>query len=667
MSENRDDQSDVVLIQMPFAVTSWPSLGLGLLKSALSTTGIRSSVLYLNAIFADLVGEDAYATPSDGAPRNTDLLGEWIFAEALWGASPTRDDGYYRDVIMGGETLPDRSPPREALLAAWDHALLCRARVAAFLDDCVRLHDWSLVRIIGFTSVFQQHVASLALARRLKAQFPHLTIVFGGANCEGPMGLATLKAFSFVDAVCIGEGDTAFPNYVGDVLAGRVWTGGNIITRDNLASAAGQGFDVVPEPEKAVDLNRLPYPDFDDFFDQHDRRPEATRPAARVIFETSRGCWWGQKNHCTFCGLNGTAMAFRYKKPDRAIEEIQHLLDRYGDKTRNLSASDNIIPYQYFEEFLPRLAELKLDLSLFYETKANLRKEQLVLYRQAGLREIQPGIENLDTEILKLMRKGVSGIQNIQLLKWCKELGITPLWNLIYGFPGERPSAYDETARRMAALAHLEPPSGFGRLRFDRFSPYVSDPASFGVGNLRHYAAYDYVYSGVTAAVRSEMAYYFTGDFAGDELIADYTSSLGEAIAQWRKVASASLLAHIEYIDRVMIFDTRNDGPVQALSLRGVYHKVIAQSDGIISIGHLVLDEVERQKLPFVVDELSRRGLIYAEGDLILRLSVPLDSAYEPSGKAIARLREILIDEPQLDGKDGIVKLCHTDMISLDV
>ena len=662
-----DDRFDVALIQMPFAVTSWPSLGLGLLKSALTTVGITSRVIYFNASFADLVGEEVYATPSNGAPHNTDLIGEWIFGEALWGPSPSRDDGYYQDVILGGHPSHLKNTSPEKLAAAWDHAQLCRSRVEAFLEDCIKQHDWNTVRIVGFTSVFQQHVASLTLAKRLKAQFPHLHIVFGGSNCEGPMGLATMRSFAFIDAVCVGEGDTAFPAYVSEVLEGRPRTGNNILTRDYFKGAVDGEPDVVPEPEQTVDMNRLPFPDFDDFFAQHDRRGEDDRPPARVIFETSRGCWWGQKNHCTFCGLNGTTMAFRYKSPTRAIKEIQYLLEKYGDKTRNLSAADNIIPYQYFQEFLPKLVELNMDLSLFYETKANLRKDQLVIYRKAGLSEIQPGIENLDTDILKLMKKGVSGIQNIQLLKWCKELGITPLWNLIFGFPGERPAAYDEMARRMAALSHLEPPSGFGRLRFDRFSPYVSNPASFGVVNLQPFPAYDYVYPGVSPSARVDMAYYFTGSFPGDEAIADYTLKLRGAIDQWRQDAGESLLAHIEDASTFVIFDTRQQGAAKAFHLKGAYRNVLAQSDGIISFDQLVLDRAEREHLPRMIDELSRYGLIYVEGDRILRLSVPLDSAYQPAPEALARLRDIMIDESENEANSHIVKLCHKDVISLEI
>jgi hypothetical protein len=50
---------------------------------------------------------------------------------------------------------------------------------------------------------------------------------------------------------------------------------------------------------------------------------------------------------------------------------------------------------------------------------------------------LPPGIESLGTPILALMRKGITGLQNARLLKWCAESGIHVFWSVIYGFPGE--------------------------------------------------------------------------------------------------------------------------------------------------------------------------------------------------------------------------------------
>ena len=51
-----------------------------------------------------------------------------------------------------------------------------------------------------------------------------------------------------------------------------------------------------------------------------------------LALETSRGCWWGQKHHCTFCGLNGEDMQYRSKSGPRAREELDFLVDRHANR-----------------------------------------------------------------------------------------------------------------------------------------------------------------------------------------------------------------------------------------------------------------------------------------------------------------------------------------------
>src|SRR5262249_3404469 len=130
--------------------------------------------------------------------------------------------------------------------------------------------------------------------------------------------------------------------------------------------------------------------------------------------ETSRGCWWGEKHHCLFCGLNSEYMQFRAKSKDRALAEILQLVHHYG--INQVAAVDNIIDMHYFRELLPEIKSRRLGLRLFYETKANLTKDQVRLLSEAGVTMIQPGIESFHSKVLHLMRKGVSPLQCAQLL-----------------------------------------------------------------------------------------------------------------------------------------------------------------------------------------------------------------------------------------------------------
>src|SRR5262249_61152683 len=106
-------------------------------------------------------------------------------------------------------------------------------------------------------------------------------------------------------------------------------------------------------------------------------------------------------------------------------------------------------PFNYFREFLPALAGSGLDAQVFFEQKANLRLGQIRALRRAGIAIIQPGIEALSTPLLRLMRKGVSAAQNIDLLRSCISCHVDVNCNLLYAFP---PDHLDSTKEVLALL-----------------------------------------------------------------------------------------------------------------------------------------------------------------------------------------------------------------------
>jgi|ERR1017187_6819751 ribosomal peptide maturation radical SAM protein 1 len=661
MVERTKSAPQIALIQMPFAVTAWPSLGLSLLRSALGKRGISSIVYYLNLEFLKMVGYEIYQDLALGAPANTDLLGEWIFSESLWGADPRRDETYLHQILGSVDRTHYERFGTAKLEAHRQQAIDARAQVSRFLDLCMDAADWRSVRVVGFTSVFQQHIASLALAKRLKQAFPDLFIVFGGGNCEDEMGPATLRNFSFVDAVCCGEGDRVFPEFAALFLAGKALAVEGVITRQHEP----EGQEVALTVPTAVnvppvqDMDSLPYPDYGDYFEELSSVPITGGMPVRMMFETSRGCWWGQKHHCTFCGLNGVGMPFRHKSPQRALEEIQWLLEKYGAFTRKLSAADNIIPLEYFKSFLPQLEAMHLELDLFYETKANLTEAQVAQYKRAGLNQIQPGIESMNSPVLKLMRKGVSALQNIQLLKWCAQYGISAYWNYLFGFPGEAPDSYLGQEAILRSIVHLQPPVGCGPVRFDRFSPYHKTPAEFGVSNLVPYPAYSYVYPGLDRQELSRLAYYFVGDFEGKEQIPDYTSGIVDAVAQWQQVRNEVTLCHSSYRGRTTVFDGRDGVDIRVLILDGIYSKVLDRCASISAErsiceelagdGHAPNDTIA------ALNNLVSRGLVISEDDRFLTVSVPLGWQYVPPDGALRKIQAQLKADERTNGGEGVL------------
>jgi ribosomal peptide maturation radical SAM protein 1 len=317
-----------------------------------------------------------------------------------------------------------------------------------FLDPI----EWSEVSVVGFSATFNI-LPVIAVAQKLKLANPSIKVIVGGAQCEGELGAGLIKAFDCVDFVCRGEGERTLPKLMHALNSGRrtfqdfpglCWRS---ITGEARANA-GRSPEII--------LDESPIPKFDTFFETHARLfgPEG-RTRCAVPVETSRGCWFGEKSHCTFCGLNGEAMHYRHRAADKALEVIRSAAT-YGTPTA--FAVDNIFPNEYFKTLLPLLAEEPQGIELFYEVKSNLTIEHCRLLVAAGVRALQPGIESLSSPVLHLMRKGTTAFLNVRLIKYAAQSGLNLAWNMLYGFPGEDPSEYDRQASLVPLLSHLQPP-----------------------------------------------------------------------------------------------------------------------------------------------------------------------------------------------------------------
>lgn len=540
--------SRVLLINMPFSNLRWPNLGPSLLKGALKRRGIGCDMAYLNFDFAEMVGWEHYYWLADHFAFV--LGGERLFARHYFTGLPS-DERYWNDVLLAADSgLTERD--REDFEGTERH-------IEPFLDRCTGI-DWSQYGIVGFAASFQQTMPSICLAHRIKETRPAIKVIFGGAACEGEMGLELLRQFPEIDYVFLGEADLTIVPVVEQVLAGRpVDLPPGVVGRESVA-----GLPVTAAPNSASflvrDLDALPYPDFDDYFARLGRSWLRREFDPLLFFETSRGCWWGQKHHCAFCGLNGSTMTYRSKSPRRAVEELSHLVGRYG--IHKACTSDNILDHRYFRTFLPMIKEAGLDLGFVFEMKANITREQVAALLDAGLGAAQLGLETFITSALKRIDKGATALQNLQTLKWLSEPDIEVKWNILYGFPGEDPAGYAEMERLIPAICHLAPPMAVGRVRMDRFSPYFERPDAHGAVNPRPNRAFRYVYPFPPEAL-ARLAYYFDFDYADGRNPADYAAGALEAIQRWQELGRTVTFRQWDRGDGVLLLTDTRPGAAQ--------------------------------------------------------------------------------------------------------
>ncbi|MEJ3745814.1 RiPP maturation radical SAM C-methyltransferase [Actinomycetes bacterium KLBMP 9797] len=605
----------VVLVSMPFMMTDRPSIQLGLLKAIAAGHGYDVRTLHANLDFAHRIGVESYRSLDE---HRAQMIGDWLFSVAAFGdAAPDPDGALLDDVVPDLESL-DGTPEqgREWLLRVRDRD------VPAFLDDLVRGFPWDDVRVVGFTCTFQQNAASFALARRLKRQFPRLVTVFGGANFEGEMGFEYVRRVDCVDYAVIGEGDVAFPE-----LLAALATGADPGAVPGVARRIGGAVSATPGRPPYGGLDELPPPDYDEYFARAEAlglQPRAGHRTVRIPFESARGCWWGAKHHCTFCGLNGSTMRFRSKSPQRVAAELATQARRY--RSFRFEAVDNILDTGYLAGLFPELVASGTTYDIFYEVKANLSREQLKLLRQGGVTHLQPGLESLSTRVLGLMRKGVRAGQNVNVLRWGQYYDITISWNLLWGFPGESADDYREQATVVPHLVHLRPPMGVGRVWLERFSPLFTQLDS-GVRAHRPERGYRYVYPDCFDL--DKVAYFFEYELA-DPLPDDAYAGVRQAVEDWKAAwrrATPPTLTYFSAPGFLQIYDGRHPGREGTYTFEGDLAEIyLACVDRPIGAG-AVRDRLDRRLSVEAIQEgfagFAERGLVFLDGSAALALALP--------------------------------------------
>lgn len=492
MSEhmNPSEKVDVCFVSMPFSDVTMPSMALSLMKSCLTEAGISSVIDYEHLQYAHRQGVKVFYTVE--LSRSDFLVGEMVFARAAHGDKTLRPLNEYVDWMRNFRFSLGGAPPKEIEEASqrWLNRLDEWQRDAEdFVEEAAaRVMDYH-PKIVAFASMFQQTNANIALARRLKKEKNPPILVVGGANCMGDLGAALIEHIEAYDYVFIGEADEIFAD-----VCGRLLKDGEIPPEELpygvMSRRSPHPKTVMHRVTKSVE--NLPIPDFDDFF----RAFRIFFPQGRnahFMVEGSRGCWWGRNKPCTFCGLNGPARNYREKTTERLADEIKTLSDRYPE-AKICAFTDSILSQTQMKELPAALKARNVHRKFFSEIKANITEKDVASLAEIGFIQLQPGLESLNDEVLKIMNKGCRAIRQIETLKSCRTYNIQVAWNLLCGFPGEKDEYFAEMAEILPKLMHLPAPNQFIHITYQRYGEYTENQEKYGL-RLRPARSYDFAFA----------------------------------------------------------------------------------------------------------------------------------------------------------------------------
>lgn len=626
--DNSQSHVKVALICMPWGPLDEPSLGLAILKSQLSTSNIQCKVLHLQLLLLKYLKDKSYSSISDLWGFN-DFLFTYPFEQSV---TPFQLESL-QDMVRRDHSRVDfcnhvNLDPSKYI----EFALKMRDEIIPkYLDDCLLEIEQTKATMIGFTCMFDQTISSLSLAKMIKSKYPDKLIVFGGYAVEKPVGPQLMRCFPFIDVIVFGEGENkiralaeaSLDRSILDSIPGIMYRGTDEIIKEN------------PPELKKMDMDESPVPDYDDWFsDIRDLRSKhkVTVHTITLPVESSRGCWWGEKSHCTFCGIDDETMRYRQKSPEVVKDMLTQLQTKYGNVLFRFS--DYILPRKYYKTLLPQLAQEKNKFHLHWEMKSNVTYDDVKIMQRSGVEYIQPGIESFSSTVLQRMSKGVSGIQNILTVKLLAECNIGVLYNILYGFPNEEESEYREMCDIVPMLYHLPPPHANVSVLITRYAPLQQDPTRFGVvTTLRADRRYDMIFSqeflGNTQFMLEDYCYIFKPYHTPSKSLKDMYDLLVYQIIHWQSIYKSRLpqLSYTESSEHLNFFDSRfcDDGeryefPSEYILVhQAISHEIL----GIKQLVARLANDLDEKTVMTCLDDLIVKRLIYKEDDRVVSLALP--------------------------------------------
>ncbi len=533
---------DILFIVPPFAIREYAILGPHILQSVAREKGYKTEVLYAGLLLVSVLGEETYDEISR-LPYNLRWmkLGERLFARAAHGLPPL---GSHAEAIVDetvcftGNDRRHETVSYEPMDFDRDRFLEIEALCVSFVEDVVRAVISFDYKIVGCTSTLEQNNSSVAILKGIKKKRPGIVTLMGGANCDRQMAEGVASLSEEIDHVFSGESELSFRAFLAGYSEGappppRIITG-----------------------EPLTDLNTLPLPDYGDFIKQVDHAPGGNPPANVVIaYETSRGCWRGEKRKCSFCGGDFKHFRFRQKTEEKVIEDLESIARLYPPVT-GILMTDNIVPHSYYTKLLPHLSRRKNFPAIWYQENTKLKLKDLLNLRKARIRSVLFGIDALSTDLLKLMNKGVTARHNLIVLRSAQSLGIYIIWHLLWGFPGDTADQYGETLELLPLIRHFQPPADLVHLILHRFCSYVETPHKYGIENLEPLKIYKHIYP--QWADTDKLAYEYTGDYpCGAHENPGIIRALVKEIALWKQEWKKTRLEMVPFAGRYLVNDDR--------------------------------------------------------------------------------------------------------------
>ncbi len=293
--------------------------------------------------------------------------------------------------------------------------------------------------ILGVSIVTRRLYPAYWVIQRVKERLPKIKIVVGGPHVNY-FPKETME-LSFIDYALAGFCEKSFPQLVEAIDKGEKEE--DLKAVPNLYYRRNNQIVNTPAVEMPIILDGIPFPNRR-LINLHDYYTAADKEPMTTVY-SSRGC----PNQCVYCDVQEKKWYYRTAK--NVVDEFEEIA-KMGIKLIHIFDDTFNIDRQRVIDICKEI--IRRNLKIKWATRGRVfpfDEEMADLFKKSGGVRWHIGVETLDPEIMKYIKKGITIPQIENFFKICRKYKIETMAYFIIGFPAEteeyRRRLYDEVMK----------------------------------------------------------------------------------------------------------------------------------------------------------------------------------------------------------------------------
>jgi len=596
---------DFIFVSMPYGKfdSRWfsnvPNINLGMLDAFLSERGRQVKTFHWHLAFVPFL-KGFSAEVKENFVKLAEQFGveylglDYVFASLLFEDQYQASRERFQERLKLIElTLKDFEALRKVARAFIESSF---SKLSEYLEG---------TKLVGFSCSHYQLSGSLLMCAKIKEAYPQVQTVVGGKDCAGAFAEELLSNTDLVDFVGTGECEATMADLL-EHLNDEKKPFYNLVFRDSKGKVKKS------ESKPNLSINALPFPRYD-FADLPIEPSDVILP-----IELGRGCPWGK---CTFCPDE----SYHVRCQSKTAKKVKAEMAYYQETSRDLK---NFI---ILDSDALKDRKLVLELSEYLKGKnllfhfAEFRAERMdrkilesLLRFGHWASHFQVGIETFSDRVLRLMKKGVTALKNVEVLKMVAELGVPLQFNLFTCYPNMTTDDLVENLRVMDLIAHL--------LVYENIQIYPGEfylptdcPVFLDIGRYRLKRSDESVFSDIFEdfPMPSYSNYPYPYQFDNDEEQFNIATGIREKVEEIKsKSPSENFMHYINASNGLQIVVSQN-GRRTSHSLLSeesdIYLSALEKSQRISKVSEKL--GISSAKIRSILDDFEQKGLILYSAD----------------------------------------------------